>query len=159
MVTDESTKVDAADAADATIGYIYGYPLVLMDTTRSTMLQRQDLDDPPAYFRNTFTHSTVFPTPSEKDVVRPNLDTLYSNAWLDLKEEPLVLTVPECKPYFMLPMLDAWTNVFCSPGTRTKTLPGDYLIAGPKWKGPKPDGIIAVNNSPTDMAWIIGRIQ
>lgn len=163
---DELTKVDAADA---TIGYIYGYPLVLMDATRRTMLQRQDPDDPPNYKSNTFTHSTTFPTPSDKDVIRVNMDTLYSNAWLDLKEEPLVLTVPELpssNPYFMLPMLDAWTNVFCSPGTRTVTDtgdpymgPGDYLITGPKWKGPKPDGIIAVNSSPTDMAWIIGRIQ
>jgi len=61
-----------------------------------------------------------FPDPAFKNVVSPNADTLYSLAWLDVSKEPIVLHVPNTNGrYYLMPMLDAWTNVFTSPGKRT----------------------------------------
>src|SRR5262245_57293923 len=96
--------------AVATLGYIYGYPLVLMDTTRA-------VSPAPA---NRFTHMGAFPDDRFTDVVSPNVDTLYSIAWLDVGKEPIVLGVPDLgRRYNTLPLLDAWTNVIAAPGTRT----------------------------------------
>ena len=65
-------------------------------------------------------------------MVRPNNDTLYSTAWIDLSAEPLVLTVPDTEGrYYVMPFMDAWTNVFAMVGKRTTgTGPGDYLLVG-----------------------------
>jgi len=96
--------------AIATLGYIYGYPLVLMDATRAASTA-------PA---NRFMHASEFPDDTFTDVVSPNVDTLYSAAWLDLNAEPIILAVPEMgRRYYTMPLLDAWTNVFAAPGTRT----------------------------------------
>ena len=69
---------------------------------------------------NQFAHVRAFPDATYTDVVSPNADTLYSLAWLDLAKEPMVLSVPEMgKRYYLMQIMDAWTNVFASPGTRT----------------------------------------
>ena len=112
--------------------YVYAYPLVLMDVTREVMTAKT-----PA---NTFQHKRTFPDPSFTDVVSPNADTLYSTAWLDLSNGPVMLSVPDTKGrYYLMPMLDAWTNVFQSPGKRTiGTEKREFAIVGPKWKGEMP---------------------
>ena len=134
--------------AIATLGYLYGYPLVLMDLTRAVMSKGA----------NRFDHIETFPEPSLREVVSPNVDTLYSSAWLDLGQEPIVLSVPDTgKRYYAMQILDAWTNVIASPGTRTTgNGKGAFAIIGPRWQGELPTtvrGILA----PTDMLWIIGR--
>jgi hypothetical protein len=105
-----------------------------------------------------FANVREYPDASFKDVTAPNADTLYSVAWLDLSKEAYVLHVPnESGRYYLMPMLDGWTNVFASPGKRTTgTKAGDYAITGPHWKGALPRGV-AQYKSPTDMVWIIGR--
>lgn len=92
--------------------------------------------------------------------MRPNNDTLYSSAWLDLADGPLVLSVPDTAGrYYVMPFMDAWTNVFASIGKRTHgTAAGNFLIAGPKWLGQVPSSMELIR-SPTNMVWMIGRIQ
>ena len=70
----------------------------------------------------------------------PNADTLYTQAWFDVSKEPWIVTVPDMGDrYFLLPMLDAWTNVFASPGTRNGGgKPRTFAITGPDWHGSLP---------------------
>jgi hypothetical protein len=93
-------------------------------------------------------------------VVRPNVDTLYSTAWLDLSREPVVMNVPDMgSRYYLVQLLDAWTETFAVPGTRTTgNKAGSFVIVGPNWKGAVPSGTTRID-SPTSMVWIIGRIQ
>lgn len=138
---------------------IYGLPLVLMDITmrKTTNVSTERRLAKPI---NQFAHLRVFPTAAFKDVVRANVDTLYSSAFLDLAREPLVLSVPDTQGrYYLLPMMDAWTNVFATPGSRTTgTKSGTFLITGPDWRGPVPEGMRQLK-SPTNLAWILGRTQ
>src|SRR5262252_7229891 len=95
--------------------YIFGYPLVLMDITRgvSTSVSKAGTTKAPI---NQLCHLRAFPDYTFNDVVSPNADTLYSTAWMDLTAEPLILSVPDVgKRYYLMPMFDAWTNVFASP--------------------------------------------
>lgn len=139
--------------------YIFGYPLVLMDVTEKVM---SNVTKPmgKAAPVNQFGHIREFPNPEFKEVVRPNADTLYSIAWLDLSKEPLILYLPDTRGrYYLMPMLDAWTNVFASPGKRTTgTKEGSFAIVGPGWQGALPEGVKKIQ-SPTNMVFIAGRTQ
>jgi hypothetical protein len=136
---------------------IYGLPLVMMELTMQNFINAPPPKGAPA---NQFLQVRSFPTASFKQIVRANVDTLYSSAFLDLSKEPLVLSVPDTHGrYFLLPLFDAWTNVFASPGTRTTGDAGsNYVIAGPDWSGTAPPGL-KVLKSPTNMAWLLGRTQ
>lgn len=133
--------------------YVYGYPLLLMDKTRQVMQSDNNSS-------NRLSHVQVFPDHTFRNVVRPNNDTLYSIAWLDLAAEPQVLTVPDTAGrYYVMPLMDAWTNVFAMVGKRTTgTGAAAYLITGPDWQGDAPQGVTRIS-SPTNMVWLIGRIQ
>jgi hypothetical protein len=100
-----------------------------------------------------------YPDASFKDVTAPNADTLYTTSFFEVDKEPWVLSVPDMKGrYFLLPMLDGWTNVFQVPGTRTTgTDAQTYAITGPNWKGPLPAGVKEYK-SPTNIVWLLGRI-
>lgn len=141
--------------------YVYGYPLVLMyETMRtSTNLEAPVWNNAFAPV-NQFGHFRSFPDATFKAVVKPNCDTYYSSAWLDLSQEALVLTVPDTKGrYYLLPMLDAYTNVFHSPGKRTTgTAAGKFLITGPAFSGNVPADMTQIK-APTNMVWILGRTQ
>jgi hypothetical protein len=139
--------------------YAYGYPLVLMDVTRRVMTHVSSPRET-ALLLNQFAHARSFPGPEIRSVVSPNVDTLYSVAWLDVSREPVVLHVPDTQGrYYLMPMLGAWTNVFASPGKRTTgTGEGDFAIVGPGWQGTLPDGVREIK-APTGMVWIIGRTQ
>jgi len=141
--------------------YIYAYPLVLMDLTRQQLTNFEAPPGTPGQGPpNQFIHIREFPDPKFKIVIRPNADTLYSSAWLDLKAEPVVLSVPATDRYFMLPMLSMWSDVFAVPGTRT-TGPNNartFLLVGPGWSGSLPAGMELIK-SPTRYVWFIGRTQ
>lgn len=152
LTEDEAAKL----AAEA---YVYGFPLVLMDVSRQAMTATAK-PTPTAAPINQFNVSQEFPDATFTNVVSPNADTLYSFAWLDLTKEPLVLSLPDTgNRYYLMQMLDAWTNVFASPGTRTTgNQKGDYAIVGPNYSGKLPDGLKEIK-SPTSLVWVIGRTQ
>ncbi len=143
-------------AADA---YVFAYPLVLMDATQRQMTA-VPAPAPTGSPVNQFTHAPAFPDPTFVSVASANVDTLYSAAWLDLNLEPMVLTVPDTDGrYYLMPLFDAWTNVFASPGARTTgTGPGRFAIAGPNWEGDLPEDVQLLR-SPTEMVWLVGRTQ
>jgi hypothetical protein len=152
--------VSADQAAEIAVeAYAFGYPLVLMDVTRQMMTAVPKAGALKAPV-NQFIHVREFPDPTFTDVVSPNADTLYSTAWLDLTKEPIILSVPDVgKRYYLMEMLDAWTNVFAAPGTRTTgNGRGDFAIVGPQWKGTLPAGVKEIK-SPTNMVWLLGRTQ
>ncbi|MES2149303.1 MAG: DUF1254 domain-containing protein [Pseudomonadota bacterium] len=142
--------------------YTYAYPLVLMEISRQVAthapadLQKSSMYAP----MNHFAHLHTFPDASFDAVVRPNADTLYSSLWFDVSREPLIVKVADSGGrYFLLPMLDMWTDVFSSPGTRTSgNAAQTFAIAGPNWQGTLPAGV-ALYRSPTAIGWMIGRVQ
>ncbi len=139
--------------------YLYFYPLVTMDLTRkqlTNVVKPEGISAP----MNTFANIPAYPTADMKVVVRPNFDTLYSSAWLDLTNEPVIVSVPDTQGrYYLLPMLDMWTDVFASPGWRTTgTEAGDYAVTPPGWTGSLPAGVVRID-APTPYVWIIGRTK
>jgi hypothetical protein len=139
--------------------YLYFYPLILMDLTR-----KQSINIDQAEFgkgpMNTFVNVPAYPPADFKGVVRSNFDTLYSIAWLDLTREPLAVSAPDTDGrYYLLPMLDMWTDVFASPGWRTTgTQAINVLVTRPGWTGKVPQGFAHIA-APTPYVWIIGRTK
>jgi hypothetical protein len=140
--------------------YVYTYPMVLMDLTRLQMSNIEAGKIPGRGPMMTFTHNRAFPEANNREVVRPNFDTLYSFAWLDLTREPAIISVPDIQGrYYMLPLLDMWTDVFAIIGTRaTGTKAGHYAIIGPDWSGKLPASFIRID-APTPYVWVVGRTQ
>jgi hypothetical protein len=140
--------------------YTYLYPLVLMDTTRRQAVNVEAGKVVGRGPMNAFTQVRTFPPADFRDVVRPNFDTLYSIGWLDLTKEPMVVAAPDTQGrYYMLPMIDMWTDVFACPGKRTTgTDAGQFAVVPPGWQGALPDGVQRIN-APTSYVWIIGRTQ
>lgn len=140
-------------------GYAYGYPLVLMNETlagttgptRACGFEGQI---------NSFFHIYDIPGPDFRAVVRPNVDTLYSSAFLDLRSGPQLLDMPAVTGrYVLMALLDAWSNNFAGLGTPSHgEQPGHYLIAGPGWQGATPAGYTRID-APTNLVWIIGRTE
>src|SRR5580700_9908307 len=158
------TPVRAADAiseqeahAIAVDAYAYLYPLVIMDLTRkqSTNIELgKEFGKGPM---NMFVNVAEYPPAEFKGVVRSNFDTLYSIAWLDLTKESMVISAPDTSGrFYLLPMLDMWTDVFASPGWRTTgTKAGNFLVTPPGWTGAVPAGLMPLA-APTPYVWIIG---
>lgn len=151
---------EAAAHEIAVEAYIYAFPLVLMEITRriSTNVVRATVHQRAPH--NQFSHAREFPDATYTDLARGNCDTLYSTAWLDVTHEPVVISVPSSDGrYYLLPMLDMWSDVFASPGLRTT---GDaalqFAVCGPKWQGTLPSDVDEIR-SPTGYAWLIGRTQ
>ena len=142
-------------------GYTYLYPLVLMEVTRAEMTNVALPGDRPGRGpTDTFTHIRAFPPAGFRDVVRPNFDTLYSVAWLDLSAEPRIVSVPAAGDnYYLLPIYDMWGEVFACPGVRTTGSDAvDVAVCPPGWTGELPAGVRRYE-CPTRTAWIIGRTE
>lgn len=114
----------------------------------------------PLRWVNQFTHTHRRLGPDDREVVSPNNDTVYSNAWLDLSQGPVVIETPDMGDrYWTLGLLDAWTNPFAYVGRRTTgNRPQRTLVHGPDWMGSAPAGITHVIAAPGQDLWLIGRI-
>lgn len=156
--SETQTLTPAEAVAIAEEAYIYGYSLVTMEMTRRIMTNVAEVEGT----RGPMGHLIrvrAYPTAAFKDVTAPNADTLYTTAWIDVAEEPWVLSLPDANDrYYLFPMLSGWTDVFQVPGRRTTgTGPQKYAITGPGWKGTLPEGVKEYK-SPTGLVWILGRI-
>ena len=158
VLTSQYAKATTTTAI-AMEGYIYGFPIVLMDETRKGMTGPERSCTFGADI-NTFKHVFDLPAPDFKAVVRPNVDTLYSSAMLDLSESPVILTLPEVSDrYVLMALLDAWSNNFAGIDTSGgNTLAGQYMITGPEWRGRIPNEVTHIP-APTNLVWIIGRTE
>lgn len=138
--------------------YVYAYPLVTMEYTRRALTNTATPEGNRAPMGQ-FARLREYPNAQFRAVTAPNADTLYTTAWFDVSTEPWIISVPDMADrYFLLPMLDGWTNVFQSPGKRTTgTNAQTFAITGPNWKGTLPAGVTEYK-SPTSMVWLLGRI-
>jgi hypothetical protein len=163
-ISEQEAQAIAVDA------YVYFYPLVTMDVTRR---QATNVEPGKVMGRgpaNMFTNVPAYPSADFRDVVRPNFDTLYSIAWLDLTKEPMLVSVPDTNGrYYLLPMLNMWSDVFASPGWRTTgTRAAHFLLVPPDARALPPDRLTRDFNlpqgtqrieAPTPFVWIIGRTK
>jgi hypothetical protein len=153
-ITEEEAHAIAVNA------YLYFYPLVTMDVTRKQSTNIEPGKEVGKGPMNAFTNVAEYPPADYKGVVRVNFDTLYSIAWLDLTKEPMVVSAPNTDGrFYLLPMLDMWSDVFASPGWRTTgTQAADFLVTPPGWNGDVPSGTKRIS-APTPFVWIIGRTK
>lgn len=137
--------------------YVYAFPVYEMYRTRYGAVYTPQ--NPTRTDLNQFGHRRTLSDHTARWVTTPNNDTLYSSAWLDLSQEPIVLSVPDTAGrYYSLAFMDFYTNNFAYLGRRTTgTKAGDYLVAGPKWNGSAPQGM-SVIKSPTSAVWLLSRI-
>jgi len=150
-----------ADETQAVVqeAWIYAFPMLMHYQT----MEKQLLDPSAAEYVggfNRFRHYSQLYTPANREIVTPNNDTPYSWAWLDLRSEPHVLSVPavDADRYYVHQLVDQYTHNFAYVGVlSTGREAGDYLIAGPNWQGPVPKGIKAVLRSETEIVMLLGR--
>lgn len=156
---DEVPSWAAAEAVSiAQDAYIYGYPLVTFDMVRQ---QQTNVAVPGAEHApmGQIIKMRRYPAVDNHCCAAPNADTLYTEVWLDVSKEPWVFSIPDMgNRYYIMPMLDGWSEVFAVPSARTTGgKPQTYAITGPGWSGTLPQGVTQVE-SPTGMVWILGRI-
>jgi hypothetical protein len=133
--------------------YIYCFPWVYMPEAR--WLRTEDMN----HEADVFTHIRKLEDAKHLSGGAPNNDTLYSRAWVYLKDEPVILSVPEIKDrYYTMEIVDFMGDNFAYVGVRaTGTKAGNYAIIGPGWKGQLPSGVTALPPSSTPWATILGR--
>jgi hypothetical protein len=132
--------------------YIYVFPLVIMDATKT--LSTNTEEPVPAKGKapvNQLMHGEKLADASFKTIVTPNVDTVYSQAWYDLGDEPIVYVFPETDRFCNVQVFDAWTNT-----VSVFDKAGDYAIALSTWEGDLPEGVTRIN-VPTATAWSITR--
>ena len=150
--------------------YVYFYSLVTMDVTRKQFTNLEPGKMPGRGPMNMFNNVPTYPPADDRGVVRPNFDTLYSVAYLDMTKEPVVVSVPDTNGrYYLLPMLDMWSNVFASPGWRTTgTQAGNFLVTPSGWRPDLRERFIDEFklprdtqriDAPTPYVWVIGRTK
>jgi hypothetical protein len=156
----EGAKLSDEQVLDiAQEAYFFGYAPLLR---KYTYLKQTSVAEPNHFGMapvNQISHFITFPDAGYKDIVKPNVDTYYSLAWMDVTNEPVVMTVPAINRFYLIPFYDAYTNVFQVVGTRTTGSDAhNLLITGPEWTGEVPEGMLEVK-SPHNLVAIIARIK
>ena len=135
--------------AAAVEGYLFGFPLLVMSAA-----SRHATD---AVGFNRFLHRFDLAETWLRGIVLPNRDLVFSVAWLDLRAGPVVLTLLQADSYYVASLIDAWTNVFATLGTRaTGNAEQRYVISGPNWTGALPTHCARIA-SPTNLACIVAQ--
>ncbi len=153
------TPVEAR--AIAKEAYIYGFPLVENYRVMHSFFVDREGQDFKAEWNQIHNEARVF-TPDDRTIQTPNSDTPYSQIGTDLRAEPLVISVPNIDKsrYYSLQFIDLYTHNYAYVGSReTGSDAGNFLLAGPGWKGEKPGGIKAVIRSETEIGWVQFRTQ
>ena len=154
-ITPEEARAIAKEA------YVYGFPMVMNYKTIYNYVVDTENPEYKGPFNQLSCVARLF-TPEDKAVVTPNADTPYCMFWMDLRAEPMVLTVPEMEPerFYHFQLIDLYTHNFGYVGTLTTgNGAGTYLIAGPDWDGEKPEGITGVIRSETGFVFDVTRTQ
>ena len=131
--------------------YLYAFPLVIMNATKIYSTNTETANNIRAPI-NQFNHARKLADASFRTVVTPNVDTIYTQAWLDLSEEPMIYVVPATDRFFNVQVLDAWTNT-----AAVLEEPGIYAIVRSGWQGTLPEGVRKIE-VPTTTVWTIARI-
>ena len=142
-------------------GFLYGLPIVMNYAVMNEFCVDKNSGQYKAPFNTVFNETRVF-TYKDTAVVTPNADTPYSMMWLDLRTEPMVISVPAVpkERYYSLQLIDGNTYNYGYIGSRaTGSEAGSYLIVGPGWKGDKPAGIEKVFQSSTPFSLTVIRTQ
>jgi hypothetical protein len=151
----------AETKAIAEEGFIYGLPLVMNYAVMNEFVVDKNSGQYKAPFNTVSNEARVF-TYKDTAVVTPNSDTPYSMLWLDLRAEPMVISVPAVANgrYYSVQLTDGNAYNYGYIGSRATGIdPGDYLVVGPDWKGETPAGIRKVFHSTTPFALSIFRTQ
>jgi hypothetical protein len=159
VLSKELTAEDARKIAKE--AYIFGYPMIDGYRIQHTYFVNKDNTEYKAPFNILASAARVY-TADDKAVQTPNSDTPYGMLGMDLRAEPMVITVPkmETNRYFSIQLIDAFTHNFSYIGSRTTgNGGGSYLIAGPDWKGELPKGIDKIIPCETNLALAIVRTQ
>ena len=136
--------------------YNYSLPLLMMNATKEKITNRKTPTGAQAPI-NQFAHSKGLANAKSLDVVTPNTDTIYSQAFLDLSTSPMVLVKPKVDRYVTIQAMDAYTNTVKILGTGGDTQDEQtYLLTGPDYKGELPAEMVEVA-MPQNMGWILGR--
>jgi hypothetical protein len=142
-------------------GFIYGLPIVMNYAVMYEYIIDKNSGQWKAPFNQISNEARVF-TYKDTTVITPNSDTPYSMLWLDLRAEPMVLSVPavEKKRYYSVMLCDGNTFNYGYIGSRaTGNEAGDYMVGGPDWKGETPPGIKKVFQSSTQFSAVVYRTQ
>lgn len=138
--------------------YLYLYPLVLMEKTRLvlTNIRPGSLLQPMNAFFNSA--SVQPPSAGAKFYARLNFDALYSQAYIDVSKEPMILSVPDTQGrFYVMSISDMWSDIFAVVGKRTTgTGAGQFALVRPGWHGALPEGIERID-APTPTIWILCR--
>ena len=154
-VTPEEAEATAREA------YIYGFPMVMNYKTIYNYVIDTSNPEYKGPFNQVSCEARLF-TPEDRAVVTPNADTPYCMFWMDLRSEPLVLTVPEMEPerFYHFQLIDLYSHNFAYVGTLTTGNGArNFLLVGPGWEGELPEGIADVIRSETEFIFSVTRTQ
>jgi hypothetical protein len=141
--------------------YVYGFPMVVNYKTMYMYTIDKNSPEYKGEFNELACDARVY-TPEDKAVVTPNSDTPYCMFWVDLRNEPQVITVPKIENgrFYHFQLIDLYTHNFAYIGTLTNdNKAGKYLVVTNDWQGEKPEGINDIIQSETSIFFVIVRTQ